>query len=93
MGSNARLKDASQSSGIYRYVLIFSLGRGQWVPSCLEMYEVRDDKKEVDAPIESTKPSDKVCADIMESLLGLIYIHFGFQTAVDVAVELGISLP
>mmetsp|Transcript_16190 Transcript_16190/g.18635 ORF Transcript_16190/g.18635 Transcript_16190/m.18635 type:complete len:772 (+) Transcript_16190:1404-3719(+) len=38
-------------------------------------------------------PSDKTCADIIESLLGIIYIKFGIRASIEVCTELGITLP
>jgi endoribonuclease Dicer len=35
----------------------------------------------------------KVCADVIEAFLGLIYLSSGYQASVEVAHELGISLP
>ena len=34
----------------------------------------------------------KVCADVIESLLGMIYLKFGYSAAVEVAQEFGVSL-
>jgi dsRNA-specific ribonuclease len=35
----------------------------------------------------------KVCADVIESLLGLIHIRLGYKTALSVGLEMGILLP
>ena len=39
------------------------------------------------------KPSNKVCADMIESLLGIVYLHFGYLASMEVAEQLGVSLP
>lgn len=38
-------------------------------------------------------PGMKVCADVIEAILGLIYLACGYQASVEVAYELGVSLP
>jgi dsRNA-specific ribonuclease len=35
----------------------------------------------------------KIFADVIESLLGLVYIEFGYETSVEVGNELGVTLP
>lgn len=42
--------------------------------------------------IQTFSPSSKVCADVVESLIGLIYLHCGISDAVSVACELGVSI-
>ncbi len=93
MGSNMRLMQASKAAGFDRFILFRQLGRSHWVPSGLELHEVKDDGVEQLAEVESEEPGKKTKADIIESILGLIYLKIGFQAAYDVATELGITLP
>ena len=93
MGSNHRLMNASKAAGFDRYILFRQLGRSQWVPSGLELHEIKPDGEECLAEIEQTQAGQKANADVIESLLGLIYVKVSFKAAYDVAAELGITLP
>ena len=90
MGCNERLKEAAECAGIDSFILTRPLSRGQWVPNGLEAY-----KQDSNGPVylPDFSPSEKVKADVIEALLGAIYIHFGYENAIEVAEELGISLP
>lgn len=100
MGSNDRLKDAALSTGLEQFILTKPLGRGQWVPPGIEAYlDERDGpiteellKKDANN-IQMFIPSHKVCADVIEAILGIVYLDFGYEASVKVAEELGISLP
>lgn len=59
----------------------------------MELHEVDDEGNEIKSKVEEVKPGKKTSADIIESILGLIYLHKGFRAAFDVATELGITLP
>merc|ERR1711957_800581 len=78
MGSNDRLKDVTQSAGFSTFILTKALGRGVWVPSGLEPYinQIEDE----DCDVLDFKPSHKVQADVIESLLGLVYLYSGIET-------------
>lgn len=94
MGTNHRLKNASQSLGIDRFILTAQLGRGQWVPISLELYDKDPTTGATEVVARQySRPHDKVCADVIESLLGLIYLHHGFHASFEVADELGVTLP
>jgi len=92
MGSNNRLTNAAKSAGFDNFILYKQLGRGQWSPIGMELREINENGEEVLAKQEETKPGKKVSADVIESLLGLVYLHKGFQASYDVASELGITL-
>jgi len=92
MGSNERLMNAAKSAGLDRFILYKQLGRGQWIPIGLELHDVDADGKETLSQFEEITPGRKVYADVIESLLGLVYVHRGFDAAFDVAKELGITL-
>jgi len=93
MGSNQRLMHATKSARLDLYILHKQLGRSQWAPAGLELHEITDDGTERLANTEEEKPGKKTLADIIESILGLIYLKMDFQAAYDVAKELGITLP
>ncbi len=93
MGSNARLMQATKATGFDRFILFRQLGRSQWVPSGLELHEINEDGVETLARVEREKAGKKTNADIIESILGLIFVKVDFQAAYDVATELGITLP
>ncbi len=65
----------------------------QWIPIGMELHEIDQDGNEVLSKGEEVKPGKKTSADVIESILGLVYLHKGFLAAFDVATELGITLP
>jgi dsRNA-specific ribonuclease len=85
MGSNARLTEVCKYFSIDRFILTASLSRGQWTPSSLEMSSSGKPK--------STLPPEKVCADVIEALLGLVYRESGYKLALKVAGELDLTVP
>ena len=93
MGSNNRLMNATKAAGFDRFILFRQLGRSQWVPSGLELHEIKEDGIERLANVEEEQAGKKTNADIIESILGLIYLKVDFKAAYDVAAELGITLP
>jgi dsRNA-specific ribonuclease len=62
-----------------------NLARGQWLPSCLDF------KEESIVP-STSENGGKLYADIIESLLGLVYLEFGYRTAMDVGDELKVTV-
>jgi dsRNA-specific ribonuclease len=97
MGCNKRLKDIAGSAGFDNFILTTPLGRGTWHPSSLQIYTIYNEDggnpvKKV-SPIPHFLPSEKVTADVIESILGLIYVHCGYEAATQVALELDISIP
>jgi endoribonuclease Dicer len=56
-----------------------------WLPSCLDFSSETIGPKKLEA-------GDKMLADIMESLLGLVYLEFDYQTAMAVADELTVTV-
>lgn len=100
MGCNSRLKDAAECGGFVPYILTVPLGRGLWKPYGLDSYNVVEDLSEglnfksscnINQDEQFT-PSSKVKADIIEALLGLIYVHTGYENSVVVAEQMGLSL-
>lgn len=89
MGSNERLHDCAKITGISNFILLSPLSRGEWLPCGLCFMNAATGDKDASSP----KPcsSLKVCADVIESLIGLIYIQCGMRDAMEVACELGVS--
>lgn len=59
------------------------------MPHGLELRSSLDDS--IAVPHENS-PSMKVCADVIESLLGLVYLSAGYEASLSVARELGLIL-
>lgn len=95
MGSNDRLKDIAKAAGFDSFILLHPLNRGEWCPFGLRYRDRGDSSEQPPLSDDSTKdkcPSKKVCADVIEALLGLIYIEFGYEQCVNVACEMGLSI-
>lgn len=92
MGNNEYLAAACKRIGFEKYLLTTPLARGQWVPRHLDAYW-DDNVKTRQTRSEVAKLSTKVCADVMESILGLIFMHFGYDSAMSVGRECGVLLP
>ena len=90
MGNNTFLAEVCQRMGFEKFIWTVPLARGKWTPTHLECLSNEDDQ--ILQRFE-WKPSMKVCADVIESLLGLIHIRFGYTTAVSVGLEFGVLLP
>lgn len=92
MGCNERLADSCKHLGIDKFILSAPLERGKWAPVQLKLCQISDE-----VPMQPTDEQDgpgmKVCADVIEAFLGLIYLSSGYEASVQVAHELGISLP
>ena len=58
----------------------------------MELHEIDENGNEVLSKTEEIKPGKKTSADIIESILGLVFLRKGFQAAFDVATELGVTL-
>jgi endoribonuclease Dicer len=61
-----------------------ALARGKWIPSPLMTSRPTEDDNNV---------KRKVLADVVESILGLIYLEFGYKVSEQVASELHVVLP
>jgi dsRNA-specific ribonuclease len=85
LGSNKELTEKCKYFSIDRFILTAPLSRGQWTPSSLEMASSGKPK--------SPLPSEKVCADVIEALLGLAYREKGYALALKVADELRLTVP
>ena len=68
------------------FVLTKALARGKWIPACFEYSEGAE-------LISEGSFARKVYADMVESILGLVYIEFGYGVSLKVADELQVTLP
>lgn len=86
MGSNRRLESTCKILQFDKFVMVDALGRGKWLPcfiTCSEGTQVS---------VEQVR-TGKVFADVIESLLGIIYIRSGYEKTLQVANELTLILP
>ena len=66
--------------------MIAPLARGQWLPAYLEF-------KECTQQPEVEPPGGKTYADVIEAILGLVYLKFGYEVSLLVADQLHATLP
>jgi dsRNA-specific ribonuclease len=59
----------------------------------MELHEIDEDGNEVVSKVEEVQPGKKTSADLVESILGLVYLHKGFEASFDICEEMGITLP
>jgi len=85
MGSNQTLGQICRHFGLDQFIMTDSLVRAKWLPTALVCSEVSC------ASIDD-EGREKIYADVVESLLGLIYLEFGFKKAVAVGDELSLTL-
>jgi len=62
------------------------LARGKWAPAVFEENEVIEEMQEA-------TNGDKIYADLVEAILGLVYMNSDYETAVAVADELCVTIP
>ena len=62
------------------------LARGNWVPSPLQLIETSNSNVKSD---DSQRV--KVLADVIESILGVIYLEFGYNVSMKVGNELHVT--
>jgi len=88
MGSNANLMQACKKLKLDIFIQTESLSRGCWTPVSMDL---------VDADKSSTrlerKADGKVCADVLESLLGLVFLQFDYRAALECADALQLTIP
>lgn len=95
MGSNSRLKHIAERAGFDAFILTVPLGRGTWLSSGLEACRINAEgvSEHLQASDDTFSPSAKVIADVVEALLGLIYLNCGYKATQEVCLELQISTP
>ena len=68
--------------------MMSSLARGKWIPSPVQVIH-SSNTKGMDVAIERMK----ILADVIESILGVVYLEFGYHTSMKVGNELHVTLP
>lgn len=93
MGSNDRLKEIAKAAEFDKFILLRPLNRSKWYPPGLKYCEVNDASREAstDDDARQADPSNKVCADVIEAIIGLVFIEFGYDQCSKVAEEIGAS--
>jgi len=87
LGSNVRLEELCQAAGFDNYILRYPLNREDWRPMGLSLRKA----SEANCNLQDL-PSGKMCADDVESVLGLLFVQCGYDMCVAVAKEIGLSL-
>ena len=71
------------------------MNRREWYPFGLQYCSAEESQDEQpicpNADLVCREPSTKVRADVIEALIGLIFIEFGYEQSIKVACELGVS--
>ena len=88
MCSNARLRDACERLNLDQFIMTAKLERGLWAPSPMELYS-----PSAGDVVCAAGPNGKVCADLLETLLGFAYKSGGYSAARQVADELQVTIP
>lgn len=83
MGSNKRLEKIAKALGIHRFIQTRPLSRMAWTPSPLAR----------ENPSMTLLANGKTCADVVEALLGLVYLERGYASAFKLAEELLCTVP
>lgn len=89
--SNEALEKVCDRVGFAPFIWTSPLSRGHWTPSSLILCQ--DDRPGVDISGNDKVPKGKICADVMEAVLGLVYRTSGYEAARTVAAELRITIP
>ena len=96
MGNNVRLCLVCEQKKLHHYILTEPLGRGPggWAPSSLELYEpsTRGSDNGVGKARRQESANKKTRADLVESILGLVYLSSNYEEACAVADELQLTL-
>jgi dsRNA-specific ribonuclease len=71
--------------GFDSFVMTAPLSRRKWMPSPLRQRAIKFRQ-------EDSEVQKKTLADVVEALVGLIYIEFGYDASVEVCRELGLAL-
>eukprot|EP00977_Amphora_coffeiformis_P023118 scaffold12214_cov159-Amphora_coffeaeformis.AAC.9 len=84
LASNQNLASVCKELGVDHFILLRSLSRGKWTPGSLKLVD------EDGILVEHKPPSEKVCADVMEALIGLVYCKYGIEASRNLLVEMGL---
>lgn len=91
MGCNSRLHEVAKYIGIDKFILTVPLKIKTWVPLGFERVEMDQSSPSPPLKIDSCDvilPSEKVCADVIEALIGIVYLKFGYDASIEVTEEL-----
>ena len=89
LGENKRFEAICKALGIDKFVMTTPLSRGIWVPTPLHL--VVSCKNTKTAQAHETK--GKVYADVVEAVLGLVFLKGGIVEAMKVAEEMYLTIP
>jgi endoribonuclease Dicer len=70
------------------FIMMTSLSRGKWIPSPLKIIDTSPSKVK-----DTGMGRMKMLADVIESILGIVYLDFGYHIAMKVGNELRVTLP
>ena len=88
MGSNKYLADACRRLQLDKFIQTRALSKGVWTPSPCDLL---DEKNQSTQPHETR--DGKVQADVLESLIGLIYLEKGYLAAMECCDALQLTIP
>jgi len=88
MGTNERLKQICNHLCLEDFIMMTSLSRGKWIPSPLKIIETTESKGK-----DTGVGRMKILADVIESILGVVYLEFGYHVTMKVGNELRVTLP
>jgi ERCC4-related helicase/dsRNA-specific ribonuclease len=84
MGCNKTLRSLCKHIGFDKFILTKTLARGRWAPASLELAG--------GASIDDVKTTSKVYADVIEAVLGLVYIRWGYSVILSITDELSLTM-
>ena len=93
MSSNERLIAACERRGLQRFILTSALSRGLWTPSPLRICSPSGENSSAAISTSTTPSLGKVCADVIEAILGFVFLRGGYKLALKVADELTVTIP
>ena len=84
LACNATLTELCKKLGLDQFILFRSLSRGKWAPAplCLVSQDGIENLEK--------RPSGKVCADVIEALIGLVYMEFGIDASCALIADMGL---
>ena len=87
LANNHNLARVCKDLSLDQFILARPLSRGSWTPGSLKLVD------EDGVLVEHKAPSEKVCADVVEALIGLVYREFGIEASRALLAEMGLIHP
>lgn len=87
LACNATLEGVCKNLGIDKFIMRASLSRGTWSPSPMELVEANG------IAVKRPLPTGKICADVIESLIGLVYTEYQIDAARELVTDMGLIQP